>query len=123
MENQSLEIIHSLLRLTHAKKLVWKRVEYEVGQYEADLYEATIEDQTFAVEFIYFLRTDEVGSDRTMARLRAFLLFDFCIGTEGFDLLCEMLSIGDENWTEARARGKQRKEEGLIFLRELENTD
>ena len=118
MENQSLEIIHSLLRLTHAQKLVWKRVECDT-----DRYEATTNGQSFYVEFIYFLRTDEVGSDRTMARLSAFLLFDFCIGTEGFDLLCEMLSIGDEKWTEARARGNKRQEEGLKFLSELENAE
>ena len=117
METQALEIIRSLLRLTRAQKLVWKKVEYE-----ADRYEATAKGQNFAVEFIYFARTDEVGSDRTMARLTAFLMFDFCIGTEGFDLLCEMLSIGDEDWTKLRARGKQRKEEGLRFLSELENS-
>ena len=100
--------------MTRAKKLVWRKVDYD------DRYEAVAKGQNFAVEFIYFTRTDEVGSDRTMARLTAFQMFDYCIGTEGFALLCEMLSINDEYWMDAREKASERLAKGIIFLNEIE---
>lgn len=108
-------MIRELLSLTKQEKLQWaKSVD------KCDKFDASASGKHFYVEFIYLARTDEVGSDRTIARLSAFnLLFDYSIGTEGFDLLCEMLSPSDENWSEARRRGQKRFEDGMRFLQSL----
>ena len=117
METQALGMIQQMLALTKQGKLRWTKTDY-------DHFEAEAGEHTFEVEFIYLLRTDEVGSDRTIARLSAFrLLHDYCIGTLGFDLICEMLSIGDPQWTEACEQGRQRFEEGMTFLRNLAGSD
>ncbi len=108
-------MIRELLSLTKRGKLQWaKSVD------DCDKFDAFLLGKYFYVEFIYLARTDEVGSDRTIARLFAFNLFDYSIGTEGFDLLCEMLSIGDESWTEARRRGRKQFEDGMRFLQGLD---
>lgn len=117
METQALRMIRELLSLTRQGKLHWaKSVD------DCDKFDAFLLGKYFYVEFIYLARTDDVGSDRTIARLFAFNLYDYSIGTEGFDLLCEMLSLGDENWTEAREKGQNRLEDGMRFLQSLNET-
>jgi len=111
--SQGIELIRLLLDLTRRRQIQWRSVKGE------DRWEARAGKEVFTVEFIYLARTDETGSDRTMARLHAFLMFDYCIGTEGMDLICEMLSLGDKEWTQARRRGAQRIRAGLAFLRRL----
>jgi hypothetical protein len=106
-------MLQLLLSLGRQGKLRWTETD-------PDRYEAQIGGEAFTVEFIYFARTDEVGSDRTMARLQAFrLLHDYCIGTEGFELICEMLSLGDPEWTAWREELQPRFDEGMAFLRRL----
>jgi hypothetical protein len=112
METKALDIVRLLVELTKENKIRWQKVD-------SDRWETKASGQEFYVEFIYLARTDDVGSDRTIARLHAFLLFDYCIGTEGFDLICEMLSVGDTMWTEARESGQQRLNEGISFLRQF----
>ncbi len=110
-------MIRELILLTRQARLQWVK-----SQDDCDKYKASISGKKFYVEFLYLARTDEVGSDRTLARFSAFsLIHDYSIGTEGFDLLCEMLSIGDQDWTESRERGQSRFEEGMRFLQELQS--
>lgn len=113
METQTVAMLQQMLSLTRAGKLRWIKTDY-------DQFEARAAGETFCVEFVFFARTDEMGSDRAMARLSAFrLLHDYCIGTQGFDLICEMLSLCDPEWTEWRERARKRLEEGMDFLRGL----
>ena len=115
METQAVAMTIEMLLLTKQGKLQWDK-----SLNGCDKFEASVLGEAFYVEFIYLTRTDEVGSDRTIARFSAFnLLHDYSIGTEGFDLLCEMLSVGDEIWTEARKRGQVRFNKGMRFLRSL----
>src|SRR5438132_9656739 len=113
METKALIMLQLMLDHTKQGKIRWTRED------DAGRFEASVSGQTFTVEFIYFLRTDEVGSDRTMARIGAFNLYDYCIGTEGFDLICEMLSIDDPEWAEARERRQKRFDDGMVFLQQL----
>lgn len=117
METQAVAMIRELILLTRQGRLLWvKSLE------DCDKYEASISGKEFYVEFLYLARTDEVGSDRTLARFCAFrLIHDDSIGTEGFDLLCEMLSISDQKWTELREISRSRFEEGMRFLQKLQS--
>jgi hypothetical protein len=113
MQQEGLELIWVMSKLTQTGKLVWSKTDY-------DCYEAVAADQKFSVEFIYLARTDEVGSDRTIARLSAFqMLLDYSIGTEGMDLLCDMLALSDPKWIEHINRGRHRLLDGLRFLQGL----
>jgi len=96
-----IRLLNELLRLTKANVLKWRKAKRR----GLDAFEANTEEITFVVEFIYFARSDEVGSDRTMVRVSLpGLAFDYCIGTEGFDLTCLMLSWNDKGWAEFRNR-------------------
>ncbi len=118
METPAVALIRELILLTKQGELQWAK---SVDEY--DKFDALLLDKAFYVEFIFLARTDDVGSDRTVARLSAFsLVFDYCIGTEGFDLLCEMLSIGDERWTELRKHSQEKLEDGLRFLKSFNKT-
>lgn len=118
METQAVRMIKQMLLLTKSGKLRWSK-----SSDDCDKFEAAVSGQAFHVEFIYLARTDEVGSDRTVARFCAFnLMFDYSIGTEGFDLLCEMLSTSDQEWVESRERGRVRFERGMRFLHDLVQT-
>ncbi len=113
MHKEGLELIRAMLDLTRRGKLTWTKTGY-------DRYEAVVADQKFTIEFIFLARTDDVSSDRTIARLSAFqLILDYSIGTEGMDLLGEMLALSDPNWAEAIRRGHRRIADSLAFLRVL----
>jgi len=113
MHKEGLELIRLMSELTRIGKLAWSKIDY-------DRYESVAADQKFTVEFIFLARTDDVGSDRTIARLSAFqLVFDYSTGTEGMDLLCEMLALCDQDWNNAISRSRQRLSDGLRFLQRL----
>lgn len=115
METKAIILIEHLLTLTQRGKIFWKRKEPE-------WFEAETPKETFSVEFIYLMRPDAEGSDltRTMARLRAFgLSFDYCIGTQGYDLLCDMLALNDPSWTSWRESCQKRFDEGMASLQQL----
>lgn len=121
-----LETLRLLLELTRRGKLIWEK-----GQ-DDSWWEAKLGEEKLHVEFIYFARTgqlpprkrgslnaDETGSDRTMARIKYIFLEDYCIGTEGFDLICEMLSLCDEPWKESRERWKAKKTQTIEQLKQM----
>lgn len=111
-----IETLRLLLELTRRGKLVWK-----MGQYD-DWWDATLGDEKLHVEFISFMRTDETGSDRTMARIKYVFLDDHCIGTEGFQLICEMLPLCSPGWLEARERGEARRVQAIEQLKQMLNS-
>lgn len=113
MHKQGLELIQAMLKLIQLDKLTWSRIS-------DDHYEAAVADLKLAVEFIYFARTDDVGSDRAIARVSAFLvILEYSAGTEEMNLLCEMLAFSDQNWSEMLNRCRQRVSDGINLLQEL----
>ena len=113
MEPQALPMIRQMLQLTQAGKIKWHKYDY-------DAWDGQVEEHKLHAEFIHLARTDEVGSDRTMARLSAFnLMFDYCIGTEGFELICQMLAVGNKDWIDAKDRGKKKLADALNYLENL----
>jgi len=48
------------------------------------------------------------------------LAHDFCIGTEGFDLICEMVATHDPQWVEWNEMCRARFEKGIEWLRQIE---
>jgi hypothetical protein len=82
-----ISVIRRLFDLTKDGKISWEMTDgYD------DSWQAQISSATLKIEFVYFLRTDEVGSDKVMARIKVFRhLYDYMIGTEGFSLICQML--------------------------------
>src|SRR5688572_29839854 len=94
---EGLKLLKKLVHLTKMGALRWQKAEGRGG----DAFEATAEGMTFDVQFIYFPRNDGVGSDRTMARVSLpGFAFDYCIGTEGFDIACLLLSLQNKEWTD-----------------------
>ena len=110
---EGIRLLNELLRLTKSGVLKWRKAK----RHGSDAFEAKARDMTFIVEFIYFSRNDEVGSDRTMVRVNLpGSIFDYCIGTEGFDLTCLMLSMNDKSWTDWRNHAKA---DHQVLLRRL----
>ena len=111
METQALAILREMLLLTRRGSLIWSR-EQENGWFEG-----VLAGKRFVVEFLYLARTDEVGSDRTIARINAFeFILDYSIGTEGFDLICDMLAFGDPEWMKVKERAQQNFAKAMDFL-------
>ena len=113
MEPQYLKVLRLMLELTKEGRIKWRKVEF-------NNWVAKVKGNCFLIQFIFFARTDDVGSDRTMARVTVdSVILDYCIGTEGFELACEMLSIRDKDWAEWRAMAAQRLQNSLEFLQGL----
>jgi hypothetical protein len=114
---RELEFIRRLSLLTEQQKCRWV-------QTGSDAFEGRLADQVISAEFIHFARTDEMGADRTMVRLTGFrMVLDYCIGTEGYDLVCTMLAYGDPGWVEHRALFAKRLEQAEAFLQALADND
>jgi hypothetical protein len=115
MKPKSLELVRLLARVTRAGKISWRKKR---GQ---DRWTARVGREAFDAEFIYLARTDDTGSDRTIARLTAFgIVVDYAVGTEGWELICEMLSHGDEDWREWKRRCDSNLAAGMTLLRRLQ---
>ena len=116
MYKKQLEVIKAMSELTRIGKLAWSQTDF-------DCYEAAIANYKFKIEFIYLARTDDTGSDRTIARLSAFqLMLDYSIA-EGMDLLCKMLAFSNQEWSALRNLGQQRLSNGLEVLQRLAVAD
>ena len=117
MHKKGLELIEAMSELTRIGKLAWSQTDF-------DCYEAATANQEFKIEFIYLARTDDIGSDRTIARLSAFqLILDYSLGIEGMDLLCEMLAFSNQDWSELVNICQQRLSNGLEVLQRLAVAD
>ncbi|HEX9995713.1 MAG TPA: hypothetical protein VGB45_01110 [Abditibacterium sp.] len=115
---EKLEILHLLLELTRQGKLVWTRFESDL--IHGDEYNGQLGEHKLWAEFIYFARTDEVGSDRHMLRFRFNNgLEDYCIGTEGFDLICEMLAHSSPDWLQGSKRANERLPQTIQLLKQM----
>ena len=117
MKPKSLELVRLLARITRAGKIVWRK------ERSRDRWAASIGRERFDAEFIYLARTDDTGSDRAIARLTAFgIVLDYAIGTEGWELICEMLSTKDEEWREWKQRCDRQLAAGMTLLRRLQRS-
>lgn len=92
-----LETICFLAKLTEQGQLCWR-------EDESDTYSSSAAGERFVVEFLRFEPTSGCGADRTLARLSAFLtVWDFAVGTECYDRICEMLAASEPRLKEWRA--------------------
>jgi len=117
MKHKPLDLVRLLARVTRAGKIVWRK------ERSRDRWAASIGSEKPYVEFIYLARTDDVGSDRTIARLSAFgIILDYAIGTEGWELICEMLSTKDDDWRKWKQRCDRQLAAGMTLLRRLQRS-
>jgi len=84
--------------LTEKGKIKW--VETETN----DLYEANMNGQRAVIEFLYVEATNRAGADKQLIQIvfPGFNAFLAC-GTEGFDLVVEILDAGFESWKQSLA--------------------
>ena len=110
---REIDLVRHLLQATNGRRIRWRKSD-------PDRFEAEVRDRRFSVEFVYLMRAEETGCDRSIARLSAFnLTCDYAIGTEGFDMICEMVAHADRKWMETRVTGRSKLNEALRFLRDL----
>ncbi|MDY8137779.1 hypothetical protein [Aquimarina sp. 2201CG5-10] len=113
-----LAILKEIRRLTYTGLLQWKCVETDT------FFVARYKEHTFEVEFIRLLRTDEVGSDKMIASIKIInQIEDFAIGTEGFDIIIEIIAISRPNWKPSWDKGEQKLKENLALLKSLGKED
>lgn len=109
---QKLELLYELLRLSASGTLQWQCEELDT------LYSAHLGELQFSIEFIRFLRVDEVGSDKVVAQLYANQkAYDFCIGTEGFDILIACITYSFPSWRSSWETGVEKLKDTLTVLR------
>jgi hypothetical protein len=106
-----------LLEATKAKVLQWKRLD-------GDCYEARNNEHRFAIEFRYPLYSDEEGSDRGVAYvdLPYTSAHRFFSGTEGMDLVFEILAAGVPSWAEHIEALEESRRKTATLLQELIRT-
>lgn len=117
-----INLIQELVRLAKASKLVWKKDDM-------DIYHGTYKKLKVSVEFYNFQRMDEESSDDTMAVLsieicnrnpELGLIFDYSIGTEGFELIVKSLSLSFPDWKESwKKNGIKKKIQMLEYMNNL----
>lgn len=116
MNTKAIDVLRQLLALTEANKIQWTKLS-------SDQFEADIPDGDVWCEFLYFSTAGLGGSDlsQTMVRLRFFgVVFDWCIGTEGYCLICEMLSVRDPSWLAWRKQCQEKFDRGVEVLEWLQ---
>lgn len=112
-ETQKTELLQVLKEFTINGRLVWKAVS-------PDHYLSNIGDEEFRVEFQYYLRSDESGSDRLVASLSAFsVITDCAVGTYGFDEIMEILTFSNAEIMSWRSMTSKRIDEGLRKLKNM----
>ncbi|WP_340074594.1 hypothetical protein [Leptobacterium sp. I13] len=119
MKNESLHkvklsILYEISSLTSEGILIWECVEVDTR------FLAKYEEYQFEVEFIRLLRTDETGSDKMIASIQIMdIVEDFSIGTEGFDLIVEIIANSQPEWKPSWEKGKAKLIKNLNILRAI----
>ena len=112
-----INLIKKLINLTKNKKLYWKKII-------PDYFEANCFDDKLSVEFIYFIYSNDNNDNppfKSLIRINMFgVIFDYCIGTKEYNLICDMLSINYPEWLELNVKLKKLLNEGMKKLKKLE---
>ena len=120
MTNQSsyhnrLGLLKEIKRLTLQGVLKWTCIETDTR------YDTQIDKDRIEVEFIRLLRTDEVGSDKMIASIHIInMTYDYAVGTQGFDLIIEIIAISQPHWKPSWERGLEQTEANLLKLQKLQ---
>jgi hypothetical protein len=103
---RDLAVLERLLEATRRGDVVWR------GSESGEWFEAGLAGREINFRFLYFEATNQVGADRqaiefNMPGLNA----RFFCGTEGFDLLLDILGAAFEGW-----RGEPTSDYAMTFL-------
>jgi|GEM_PF-1439402 hypothetical protein len=111
----ALRIIKLLLEATYAGRIKWQK-----NRQDGDRYESTLGGESLTVRFVRFARTDRLPPDRHLAELDAFgVTTDHAVGTEGMELICQMLAHNDPAWADLRTKIRGRIAEAEEYLHTL----
>jgi len=117
----NLELLSHIWRLTKSKKLIWKKDD--LGYFHS-----SYENIKAKIEFYNFQRMDERSSDDTIGEIeieildsgiRKALIFEYSIGTKGFDLLKKMVYFNNKSSRESWIRLQKRKISMIDYLSKL----
>jgi hypothetical protein len=109
-----LGLLKEIKQLTLNRILNWTCTGIDT-RYDTEIAQGRIE-----VEFIRLLRTDQVGSDNIIASIHIFnMTYDYAVGTEGFDLIIEIIALSQPNWQPSWQMGLKRSEANLLKLQNL----
>lgn len=113
--SSAIQIIRLLLDATRSGRIRWQK-----HRTDGDRYEATLGEEVLTVRFVRFVRADRGSPDRHLAELEAFgVTTDHAVGTEGMELINQMLAFCDPNWGALRSRIRQRLSEAEEELQQL----
>ena len=111
----AIPLLRLLLEATRRGKIKWHK-----SRGDPDLYEADLGGETLRVHFVRFVRLDGQTSDRHLAELTTFgVSTDHAVGTEGMDLINQMLAFCDLEWSGLRNRIRQRLAEAEEVMHAL----
>lgn len=112
---RAVTIIRLLLEATQRGKIRWHR-----SKQNPDVYESDLDGEPLSVRFVRFVRADQMPSDRYVAEVECFgVTTDHAVGTEGMDLVNQMLAFNDLEWTQTRAAIRERLMEAEAALNQL----
>ena len=112
---RAVNIIRLLMEATQRGKIRWHR-----NKQNLDLYESDLDGEPLSVRFVRFIRADGTASDRQVAELECFgVTTDHAVGTEGMELVNQMLAFNDLEWTHTRAAIRDRLMEAEAALHVL----
>lgn len=108
-------IIQLLLEATQRGKIRWHR-----NKQHLDIYESELDGEPLTVRFVRFTRADHVPPDRYLAELECFgVTTDHAVGTEGMELINQMLAFNDMEWTQMRTAIRERLVDAEATLQQL----
>ena len=97
MSQKHIPLLRQLLAATQAGKIKWQ----QAGN---DIYVVSSGENSFQIRFMYLLLPDETttGADIVQITLPGCML-TYCSGTEGMDIIVDILSAAFDEWREHQA--------------------
>lgn len=105
---RDLAVLKRLLDASQERAIEWTQGDH------AEWFETTLDGRTISLRFLYFEATNQIGADRHAIDLNMpGLNARFFCGTEGYDLILDLLDEAIEGW-----RSPLESDYALTFLNE-----